>query len=174
MDLVVLVAVLGAAACHAGRNARLKLRLEPLLAVSLISITCGIVTVPLLGLVALPAPVAWPYIVASLLLHLVYYVALTEAYRHGDLILVYPLARASAPLLTAAVATIWLGEQLGHGVGRHRHLAAAVLMLSLRRGPNRTRSMPARSALLCSLPPALWSLPVDDGPLGGRIGLEHP
>jgi drug/metabolite transporter (DMT)-like permease len=137
MDLVVFVAVLGAAACHAGWNALLKLRLEPLLAISLISIACGIVTVPLLGLVALPAAVAWPYIVASLLLHLVYYVALTEAYRHGDLSLVYPLARGSAPLLTAAVATIWLGEQLGvMGWAGIVTLAAAVLMLSLRRGPN--------------------------------------
>jgi hypothetical protein len=54
MDLVVFVAVLGAAACHAGWNALLKLRLEPLLAISLISIACGIVTMPLLGLVALP------------------------------------------------------------------------------------------------------------------------
>jgi drug/metabolite transporter (DMT)-like permease len=81
--------------------------------------------------------VAWPYIVASLLLHLVYYVALTEAYRHGDLSLVYPLARGSAPLLTAAVATIWLGEQLGvMGWAGIVTLAAAVLMLSLRRGTN--------------------------------------
>jgi drug/metabolite transporter (DMT)-like permease len=138
MDLVVFVAVLGAAACHAAWNALLKLRLEPLLAISLISIACGIVTVPLLGVVALPTAVAWPYIIASLLLHLVYYVALAEAYRHGDLSLVYPLARGSAPLLTAAVATVWLGEQLGAvGWAGIVTLAAAVLMLSLRSGPAR-------------------------------------
>jgi drug/metabolite transporter (DMT)-like permease len=138
MDLVVFVAVLGAAACHAAWNALLKLRLEPLLAISLISIACGIVTVPLLGVVALPTAVAWPYIIASLLLHLVYYVALAEAYRHGDLSLVYPLARGSAPLLTAAVATVWLGEQLGAvGWAGIVTLAAAVLMLSLRSGPDR-------------------------------------
>jgi hypothetical protein len=41
MDLVVFLAVLGAAACHAGWNALLKLRLEPLLAISLISIACA-------------------------------------------------------------------------------------------------------------------------------------
>jgi drug/metabolite transporter (DMT)-like permease len=138
MDLVVFVAVLGAAACHAAWNALLKLRLEPLLAISLISIACGIVTVPLLGVVALPTAVAWPYIIASLLLHLVYYVALAEAYRHGDLSLVYPLARGSAPLLTAAVATVCLGEQLGAvGWAGIVTLAAAVLMLSLRSGPDR-------------------------------------
>jgi drug/metabolite transporter (DMT)-like permease len=138
MDLVVFVAVLGAAACHAGWNALLKLRLEPLLAISLTRSLAASSLVPLLGLVALPAAVAWPYIVGSLLLHLVYYVALTEAYRHGDLSLVYPLARGSAPLLTAAVATVWLGERLG-GVGWAGvvTLAAAVLMLSLRSGPDR-------------------------------------
>ena len=135
MDLMVFVAVLAAAACHAAWNALLKLRLEPLLALSLISIACALVTLPLLPFVPPPSTSAWPYIVASLLLHLVYYVALAEAYRHGDLSLVYPLARGSAPLLTAGVATVWLGEQLGPvgwaGVGT---LAAAVLMLSLRGG----------------------------------------
>ena len=139
MDLMVFVAVLAAAACHAGWNALLKLRLEPLLALSLISIACALVTLPLLAFVPLPSTSAWPYIVASLLLHLVYYVALAEAYRHGDLSLVYPLARGSAPLLTAGVATVWLGEQLGPvgwaGVGT---LAAAVLMLSLRGGRDPT------------------------------------
>jgi drug/metabolite transporter (DMT)-like permease len=135
MDAVVFVAVLAAAACHAAWNALLKLRLEPLLALSLISIACAVVSLPLLALVPTPPAAAWPYIAASLLLHLVYYVALGEAYRHGDLSLVYPLARGSAPLLTAGVATVWLGEQLGPigwaGVGT---LAAAVLMLSLRGG----------------------------------------
>ena len=152
---MVFVAVLGAAVCHAGWNALLKLRLEPLLAISLISIACGIVTVPLLGFVAVPTAVAWPYIGASLLLHLGYYVALTEAYRHGDLSLVYPLARGSAPLLTAAVATAWLGEQVGvAGWAGILTLAAAVLMLSCAAGKIRARSMLARSALRCSLAPA--------------------
>jgi drug/metabolite transporter (DMT)-like permease len=51
---------------------------------------------------------------------------------------VYPLARGSAPLLTAAVATVWLGEQLGAvGWAGIVTLAAAVLMLSLRSGPDR-------------------------------------
>jgi drug/metabolite transporter (DMT)-like permease len=139
MDAVVFVAVLAAAACHAAWNAIIKLRLEPLFALSLISIACAVVTLPLAVFVPPPPAEAWPYVAASLVLHLVYYVALGEAYRHGDLSLVYPLARGSAPLLTAAAATAWLGEQLGPigwaGVGT---LATAVLMFSLRGGRDPT------------------------------------
>ena len=135
MDLLVFVAVLAAAACHAAWNALVKQRLEPLRAISLISVACAVVSLPMLPFVASPPAAAWPYVIASLLLHLVYYVALAEAYRHGDLSVVYPLARGSAPLLTAAVATAWLDERLGPmgwaGVGT---LAAAILMLSLRSG----------------------------------------
>jgi drug/metabolite transporter (DMT)-like permease len=135
MDPVVFAAVLAAAAFHAAWNALVKLRLEPLLGISLISIACAIVTLPLLPFVPLPAAAAWPYVAASLLLHLVYYVALAEAYRHGDLGLVYPLARGSAPLITAVAATIWLDERLGLvGWAGVATLAGAVLMLSLRGG----------------------------------------
>ena len=135
MDPVVFLAVLAAAACHAAWNALLKLRLEPLLAISLITISCALVVLPLVPFVPIPPTPAWKYIIASLLIHLIYYVLLAEAYRHGDLGLVYPLARGSAPLLTAIAATVWFGEDIGPigwaGVGT---LAAAVLLLSLRGG----------------------------------------
>lgn len=55
----------------------------------------------------------WGLIVASGAVHVVYYVLLLRGYRSGDLSVVYPLARGSGPLLTAAVASILLGESLG-------------------------------------------------------------
>lgn len=137
MDLFVFLAVLAAGACHAIWNALLKLRLEPLLAISLISVACALVTLPLLPFVPPPPAAAWPYVAASLALHLVYYVALAEAYRYGDLSLVYPIARGAAPLVTAVVATTWLGEALGWvGWAGVCLLAAAVLLLSVRSGRN--------------------------------------
>jgi drug/metabolite transporter (DMT)-like permease len=46
-------------------------------------------------------------------LHLVYFLLLDRAYRAGgDLSVVYPLARATGPLLTIVVATLFLGERM--------------------------------------------------------------
>ena len=111
MDAFVFFAVLAAAACHAGWNALLKLKLEPLVTVSLISAACGIVVLPFAFLIDLPEVAAWPYLGASVLLHLAYYLALAEAFRFGDLTQVYPIARGTAPLLTALGTTFWIGER---------------------------------------------------------------
>jgi drug/metabolite transporter (DMT)-like permease len=54
----------------------------------------------------------WSLIVASGVLHTAYYLTLLRGYRKGDLSVVYPLARGSGPLLTALVATTFLGESL--------------------------------------------------------------
>ena len=66
----------------------------------------------LLPLVGLPAWAAWPWLIASVIIHLVYFAALIEAYRTGDLGQVYPIARGSAPLMTATATTLFVGEKL--------------------------------------------------------------
>lgn len=135
MDLVVFLAVLAAAAFHAGWNALVKLEVEPLLAICLISIACGVVILPFAVFVAMPAPAAWPFILASLAIHLVYYTALAEAYRLGDLGQVYPIARGSAPLMTAIGALLLFGEHLSPGAWAGvTVLASGILLLALRGG----------------------------------------
>ena len=54
----------------------------------------------------------WGFIVASAVLHLVYYLVLLRGYRKADLTVVYPLARGSGPLLSSLVAIVLLGERL--------------------------------------------------------------
>jgi uncharacterized membrane protein len=54
----------------------------------------------------------WAVIAASATVHLLYFNALLTGYRIGDLTVVYPLARGSAPLVTAAAAVLLLGEAL--------------------------------------------------------------
>jgi drug/metabolite transporter (DMT)-like permease len=50
-------------------------------------------------------------VAASAGLHTLYYLLLDRGYRHGDLSLVYPIARASGPLLTVIMAILLLGER---------------------------------------------------------------
>jgi drug/metabolite transporter (DMT)-like permease len=113
MDPFVFAAVLVAAACHASWNAVLKLRLDPFRTIALIAIASAIVALPALPFVGIPRAEAWPWVVASVILHLGYYIGLTEAYRTGDMGQVYPIARGTAPLMTAGMSTVFLGERLG-------------------------------------------------------------
>lgn len=57
---------------------------------------------------------AWALVALSGVLHLAYYVILLRGYRQADLTVVYPLARGSAPLVSAAVAVLLLGDSLSH------------------------------------------------------------
>jgi drug/metabolite transporter (DMT)-like permease len=55
--------------------------------------------------------VSFVLIAASAVIHTAYYMLLDRGYRSGDLSLVYPLARGSAPLITVTVAVFLLQEQ---------------------------------------------------------------
>jgi drug/metabolite transporter (DMT)-like permease len=131
----VFTAVLAAAACHAGWNALLKMKVAPVVATVLVAVASGVLVLPLLAVTPAPAPAAWPYVLASVLIHVVYFVSLAEAYRWGDLTQVYPIARGTAPLLTAALATCWLNEALGMvGWAGVIVLATGILLLTFKGG----------------------------------------
>src|SRR5712692_7601254 len=140
MDAVVFAAVLFAAACHAAWNATIKRGLDPLATTVLISIGAAAVSGLLLPVVGWPAGAAWPWCGASVLIHLVYFAALIESYRVGDMGQVYPIARGSAPLMTAIATTAFIGERLGLlGWSGILLLVAGVMLLSLRGGRDLAR-----------------------------------
>ena len=135
MENFVFLAVLFAAACHAGWNALIKVGLDPLSTTTLISLGAGLVALALAPLVGLPAWAAWPWLIASVIVHLCYFASLIESYRTGDLGQVYPIARGSAPLMTAAATTVFIGEKLSLvGWTGILSLVAGVLLLSARGG----------------------------------------
>ncbi len=133
MENAVFLAVLFAAACHAGWNALIKVGLDPLSTTTLISLGSAVVALVALPFAGMPAVAAWPWIVASTIIHLFYFAALVESYRTGDLGHVYPIARGSAPLMTAAASASFVGERLSLlGWSGIVLLAAGVLLLSAR------------------------------------------
>ncbi|MFZ0195043.1 MAG: EamA family transporter [Pseudolabrys sp.] len=135
MENFVFLAVLFAAACHAGWNALIKVGLDPLSTTTLISLGAGLVALALAPLVGLPAWAALPWLIASVIVHLCYFASLIESYRTGDLGQVYPIARGSAPLMTAAATTVFIGEKLSLvGWTGIFSLVAGVLLLSARGG----------------------------------------
>jgi drug/metabolite transporter (DMT)-like permease len=102
--------VLGAALAHATWNAMVKSSRDVLLDTTNVVAGAGVAALPFVFFVDLPAPASWPYIVASVVIHIGYYIALVGAYRAGDLSHGYPIMRGVAPLIVALSAAVWLRE----------------------------------------------------------------
>ncbi len=112
LTLGVTLAVLAAGLMHAAWNALVKGGSggDPLLDTATIftgSAACSLVLLPFLSP---PLAAAWPMVIASMLIHFGYYVALTEAYRAGYLSFAYPLMRGTAPLLVTLLGIVFLRE----------------------------------------------------------------
>ncbi len=133
MTTGVFLAVLLAAAMHAGWNAVLKVRLEPFVAMTMVTGLAGLVGLPFLIALGLPKAEAWPWLFASVVIHLAYYLFLSEAYRQADMGQVYPIARGGAPLLTAFVSFFLVREPFGAAAGVGiAILGAGIALMSLR------------------------------------------
>jgi drug/metabolite transporter (DMT)-like permease len=110
MSLAVSMAVLLAALLHASWNAMIKGGGDVLHDTAGIIVGAMLIGLPFLFVVPVPPAAAWPFIIASVVVHLAYYWLMISAYRVGDLSLVYPLMRGVAPLITAAAGIAVLGE----------------------------------------------------------------
>jgi drug/metabolite transporter (DMT)-like permease len=115
LTLSVTFAVLGAALLHAVWNAIIKSGRDPLFDTALVAFGGTAVAFPLLFAIGPPEPASWPYIGASVAVHVGYYATLAGAYRAGDLSHGYPIMRGSAPLLVALAAATVFGEGLSFG-----------------------------------------------------------
>ena len=150
MTVPVFFAVLAAAALHAGWNALIKIRLEPFIAMTLICLMCGLIALPALRFTGLPNPSAWPWIAASVTIHLGYYLFLSEAYRRADMGQMYPIARGTAPLMTALVSLVVVHDPMSpSNVVGIALLGTGVLLISLR--GHRHLEAPSRIAISCAL-----------------------
>ncbi len=130
---IVLIVLFGAL-LHASWNVLVKSSTDKALDTALIHLLGSLIALPLLLVVGLPGAASWPYIVASVVIHIGYYIALTGAYKHGDMGLTYPLMRGVAPMLVALSTVMTVGESLAPlawaGV---TGICAGVLVLGLSR-----------------------------------------
>lgn len=112
MSTHVFAAVILAALLHASWNALLKSggdKYASTMALALGSLPLAAACV----LVAGPPPLAsWPFLLGSVAIHTGYNLALLNAYRAADFTQAYPIARGTAPVLTAIVGATLLGEVL--------------------------------------------------------------
>lgn len=112
LTVPVTLAVLFGALLHASWNALVKSSTDKSLDTALIHALGCVVAVPLVLLAGLPPSASLPYLSASIIIHIGYYIALAGAYKHGDLGLTYPIMRGVAPVLVALASGIVIGEHL--------------------------------------------------------------
>jgi drug/metabolite transporter (DMT)-like permease len=157
LTLPVTLAVLGAALLHASWNALIKAGSDPLLDTALVALSGTLVALPLAFLVPLPDAASWPFVAASVAVHLGYYTAVAGAYRAGDLSHGYPIMRGVAPLLVAAASVLWLGETLSStGWTGVLLICGGVLSLGMAGGGANRKA--TAWALFCALIIAVYTL----------------
>ncbi|GAB3806594.1 EamA family transporter [Humibacter antri] len=112
MNGVVLAAVLGSAVMHGAWNAIAKAIPDRLVSSALIGLvylvggTIGCLFLPL------PASGAWPFLLASASVQMLYLILLTAAYAKTEFGRAYPLTRGIAVLGVTVIAVSFLGERL--------------------------------------------------------------
>ena len=112
ISLPVTLAVLGAALLHASWNALLKGSADKQL--DTVAFSIGSALLGLAVAVWLPAPAreSWPWLVASALVHILYFAFLANAYHWGELSYAYPIMRGGGPVLVALAGAAVFGEVL--------------------------------------------------------------
>jgi drug/metabolite transporter (DMT)-like permease len=110
--VAVLLAVLGAAVLHAAWNAMAHGVPDRLGGFALLGLSSGAVAIVAIAITGLPPREAWPYVIASVVLHLLYYGGLVASYNLGQFSQVYPLARGTSPWVVAVVAIVLLHQHL--------------------------------------------------------------
>lgn len=147
----------------------LKLRLEPFVAMVLIHTGGMILVLPVLFWTGWPRWEALPWLIASTLVHLGYYIALSAAYARADMGQVYPIARGSAPLMTGLLGVFVFGEpvHLLGGIGI-AILGLGIFVMSLR-GARSAAHMDRRALFFAGLTAVTITLyTICDG-VGARI-----
>jgi drug/metabolite transporter (DMT)-like permease len=97
---------------HASWNALMKVASDRLISIAIINLVGTIAAAVIIPFAGFPAAESWPFLVASILIHLLYYTGLIYAYRYGDLSQVYPIARGASPLFLAVLSGPVIGEWL--------------------------------------------------------------
>ena len=104
--------MLGAAVTHAAWNAIAHGIKDQTLAFALIGVGGIAVSIPLVIVAAMPRSASWPYLLASVAIHVFYNLLLMQCYRLGEFSQVYPLARGVSPLVVTILAAVFVHEHL--------------------------------------------------------------
>jgi len=135
----VLAAVLFGALLHAAWNALIKLQPDKFAAAASVAILAGVVGLPVMAALPAPPAAAWPYLIASAIIHVGYFALVAFAYRSAhtrllgadEVVAIEAFSGLSLPVEDPAVelrqGVCVLAHQLPmHDFARHHHSSLAV------------------------------------------------
>ena len=112
MSSSVIAIILSAAMLHAIWNAIVKTATDRTVTLGLVALGQAIAGAIMILVLPIPSLESFPYILVSTFIHFGYFYMLGKAYQHGDLSVVYPVARGVAPVLVSVGAFLLIGEVL--------------------------------------------------------------
>ena len=167
METSTFLIIIIAAVLHASWNAAVKGGEDKLLQMT--AVMSGHIPFAIVTLFFVP-PLnfsCWPNLLLGVIFHFGYQVYLVESYKKGDLSQVYPIARASAPLIAAVVTFIFL--DVNFGVTELMAMALIIVGLLSTTGV-RIQNVPKAAALSAIITGCfIASYSLVDG-YGGRLG----
>ena len=177
MTVLALLLVLAAALAHATWNLLLKHSGRPLIYTWNLCVAGTVVTLPIaLYLLSRSTitPIGWGFFLGTAIIHAFYFTLLAQAYEHGDLSVVYPLARGVGVALTPIGAVLFLSEHISlpQGIG----IAGIVLGLLILQIPAKL----SRQALAAHFRPAagigfavVTGVTIATYSLWDKVGVSH-
>lgn len=148
MSLSIIAIILTAALLHAVWNAIVKTAIDRTTTLGLVAFGHVLPGAVMVVILPLPSAESFVYIGLSTVVHFGYFYLLGRAYQHGDLSVVYPIARGIVPALVSLWAWLLLGEVLPPPVWIGIGLIVAGILLSSWKS---LRSGVGKSALILSL-----------------------
>lgn len=112
MTPFIVAIILSAALLHAVWNTIIKTAADRTTTLGLVALGHVLPGAVMIALLPLPSAESFVYIGLSTVVHFGYFYLLGRAYQHGDLSVVYPIARGSVPALVSLWAWLLLGEVL--------------------------------------------------------------
>ena len=105
-----MLAILLGAALHATWNAFVRSAGNKFLDTILALLGMGFWAGCILPFVPFPDAASWPYLIASILIHVAYFLLVVLSYRDAELSFAYPIMRGTAPAFSAILAAYLLKE----------------------------------------------------------------
>ena len=109
---LIFLLILFSALCHALWSAIIKSSSNPLSLMGITSMMELIIFIPLTFTVPFPSREIWYFLIATVIIHVLYRLNVIYSYKYGDLSYVYPIARGGSSLLIAIISILFLSSAI--------------------------------------------------------------
>ena len=108
----IFILILVSALCHAVWSAIIKSSKNPLSLMGITSVLEVIIFLPLTFTVPFPTLDVWYFLIATVIIHVIYRLNVIYSYRYGDLSYIYPISRGSSCLFVAIISILFLNSDV--------------------------------------------------------------